>query len=186
MVGFGGTSAAAVTAALTPTFYPAAPDTGTFVLSQLGLRVGTSVAASTGGIAIYSIVYSGAGTFTATLVAQLNAAIATTSAGVKKADCTTGAVGSGASTYTFDFVNNQYIVGIMASTVTTLTLHGAAGQAGLGMLLLTTAARSTVTDWPTTITDAAGAGTVHAGAISASNDRIHQAFLVNAAGKNWL
>lgn len=175
-------AAAAVTAALTPTFTPIRPVGSSFVVSQLALRVGTGVAASTGGLSIYEVVWSSAGVFTMTLKCQLNAAVATTSSGVKAGDITIGAAGSGAGTLNLDFANKDYMIGSMVSTITTLTVNGAgAAPGGVGALKLTSAARSTTDDWPATITDATGAT-----AAAANGSRINWTAMIDATGKFWL
>jgi hypothetical protein len=148
-------SAGAMTTALKPTFVPVDPGgRSSFVLTSLGLRVTAFVAASNCGMAVYSIVYSGSGTYTASRVAMLNAVIDSTATNGRKINVvTTGAAGSGASTYTMDFVNNYYVVGAMVSTITTLTLNSItfSGTTGpsRGLLSWTNTARSSCTDWPT-------------------------------------
>ena len=175
--------AAVVTTLLVPTFHMILPPGPSYVVSQLGVRVGTGVAASTIGAAIYSITWTGTGTFTMSLVGQLNAALSgVTGAVFVQGDVTSGAAGSGASTVTLDFTANKYMIGAMASTATTLTIDGVASVSHLGSLVQTTAARSSTTDWPATYTDSVSPT---AGAIGNTN-RLNAVSLINADGKNYL
>ena len=176
---FAGTTAAAVTTALKPTFTPVVPSVQRINVTALGARVGTAVGGSTVGCALYSIAYTAAGTYLATLVAQLNASISTAAAtGIVLGAVTTGAPASGAGTYVADFGINQYVLGVMASTVTTLTLHGVAPISGMGCLSWTAAARSSVTDWPASFTQASGVANAAA--------RVNACWIFDADGQNWL
>lgn len=177
----GAVASAAVTTALKPTFYPVDPQgRSSFALSSLMVRQATGVSSSTVGAAVYSIVYSAAATYTATLVCQLNAALDTSgSNGYKTGDVTPGAAASGASVVTLDFTNNFYVVGAMASTVTTLTLGTvgyAAAYATRGILSWTDTARSSTTDWPSSFTNS------NAPALGGST-KLVVVDLVEAAGK---
>ncbi len=176
---FASTTAAAVTTLLKPTFMPVVPSVQRINVTALGTRVAVAVGGSTVGCALYSIAYSAAGTYLATLVAQLNAAISTASAtGIVFGAITTGAPASGAGTYVADFGVNQYVMGIMASTATTLTLHGVAPISGMGCLSWTAAARASVTDWPGTFTQASGVANAAA--------RVNAGWIFDADGQNWL
>lgn len=174
-------AASAVTTALKPTFTPIRPTGNYYTVTDLGVRVNAGAAASTVGAAIYSIVYTAAQTYTATLVCQLNAAIAsTTGPNLLVGASTSGAAGSGASTVNLDFTQNNYIAGVMASTVTTLTLNaGISPVSGLGAINYTDTARSSVTDWPATFTQASGVA-------NAGVAKVFPVFLITADGLNWM
>lgn len=118
----------AVDTILKPVFMPILLPAGIRRLSVAAMRfyLGGTVAAATAGFAIYSVVFSGAQTLTATKVADLGGA-----AGTGTIDCSTGGNASkggdfgppagAAAPVTLDFTANQYWLGSMLSTVTTLT-----------------------------------------------------------------
>ena len=90
----GGAQPCGVTA-LKPVFHPIKPPAATFPVTSLAVRVSTGASSSIG-LAIYAYVVTGAGTYTATLIGQLNASLSGASAGVIQGDVTTGAAASGA------------------------------------------------------------------------------------------
>jgi hypothetical protein len=151
----------AVGTALIPTLYEVQPTPmGRLHLASLACRVTalSGVAGSTAGMAVYRVSYSAAQTFSATLVAMMNTDVlcgSGDSTGTKINDITTGAFGSGAGTLLLDFRRYSYLVGHMATTVTTLKFAGnGLSQLGYGIMVFKGSgngvARANVHDWPAT------------------------------------
>ncbi len=147
-----------------PVFIPIAiPGLSSMTLSNLRVRVSTLNSAQTMGMAIYSATYASSAHVSASLVAQLNAAQSMAATGVFDCVLTTGAAGSGAGTLAMDFTTTRYLLGMMASDVTTAKCAGfalPAADAGLGVISWTGTARSGTTDWPASFTEAASIAAV--------------------------
>lgn len=146
-------------AALTPTFYPImTPEQVIYALQQLTLRLTTVEAAALGGLAVYSIVYTADRTFTATRVAYLSAGLdlSTGAGNIKRGDVNGAPIG-------LDFIRNRYVVGCMLSSITTVKVVGQLNTQGrqgafrwsdTGANTPTSGVRTSVTDWPTSFTQA--------------------------------
>lgn len=156
-----GNTAQAFAAINVPVFYPIMPRVGVaqYPLTALGTRIRTAVASQTIGFAVYSVIWSGASTFAATLVCQLNSATALSTATATSVvgAVTTGANNSGANTANLDFSANRYYIGSMASTTSASVGGVALATAGFnlqGIIQWTTTARASTIDWPASFTQA--------------------------------
>lgn len=139
----------AVDTALKPVYIPLVLPAGIrrITVSAVRIFMGASVAAAGVGVAIYSITYSGAQTFSATKVADVGGA-----AGTGIIDCSSGTnvsktaslgpPGGAASPVTLDLTANEYMVAMAGSTVTALTYGQVSRVAHLGTFRLT----STIAD----------------------------------------
>lgn len=169
------TAAGVVTGGLLPVFYPIMPEgLSSYALSAMRARVRTLLAASTIGMAVYSIAYTANATFTAALVAQLTTPPSGGATGIVTADVTSGPI-------TLNFLTTRYVVAIITSSNVTLALAAtSATTAGsVGALKWNTTARASTTDWPATFanTDVIGV---------ASGIGVPWVALVTANGKWWM
>lgn len=145
---------------LLPAFYEIQPPPGLpqYPLTGMAAIITASLAASTVGAAIYSISYSAAQTFTASLICQLNTAISGAATGYVEQDVTTGSAGSGAAVANLNFATTRYLVGAVGSdqfSPGTLKARGATGSAtytGLGNMRWTGTALASTTSWPGSFT----------------------------------
>lgn len=171
-------TASALTGLLLPYLYPIEPKgRRSFPVSSLAIRVGTFVAASHVGAAIYSWSLSGS-TFTLTLVAVMSAETDSGSAAGTKIQAVTGAP------ITLDFTTTRYFAAGMVSTLTTLTVVCLGATPGIGCVRYTGAARSTTVDFPATI-DNNGAGANNGAALAVGGAKMPWVGLVDATGVNW-
>lgn len=183
LVPIGAASGGTLGAALIPFFYPIVLPVNRITIAALAARVTALESSSSIGAAIYSYTVPSSAHISATRVAQLNASLAGTSAARPVGDVTTGAAGSGAAPVTLDFSTTRYLMGVMVSSVTTLALssvnHGAT-LLNVGLMRFSGsgngAARSSVTDWPSSFDETAIAA--WAGA------RVPYIGMMTATGKN--
>lgn len=165
------------TVALKPILYPIDPSgRRTFSLNSLLMKVTTLAASSTIGAAIYSWSLSGS-TFTLTLVATIGSSIDSSTVG-NKLQAVSGAP------VTLDFTSNLYYAAGMASTTTTLQIVGGTHVGGVGGVAYTGSARSSVTDFPTTI-DNNASGQNNAAGFGSTTYRTPWIGLSDSAGTSW-
>jgi hypothetical protein len=142
-----GNAGSVMTPALTPVFYEIQAPCAYYPLQAMRIRVTTLLAASTIGGAIYSVNYTSASTFSATLVASLSSAWSGAAAGNVTNDVSSAPV-------MLDFTSNNYYIGTMWSSATTLQVINSTLSPGLYGVFQYASTVANTTTWASTFTQA--------------------------------